>query len=416
MHKIFSLLLVSLPFATALSQNCGSTNIALTKPAAASGSLDQFSLPGNAVDNNSNTNWKSTNSPVQWFRVDLQQPYVICGIRLTWANQFYFPTSYNVYVSNDVAAGSGTLVYSTTAGDGDIDAINLSSPVSGQYIRVETSVRSASWADHYELVEFEVYPGTGNAVPTVSISQPSGGQSFTAGTAITIQANASDNGEITKVEFFEGNTKLGEDTEFPYSFLWPNPAAGIYSLTAKATDDDNATSTSAAVTITVNAPPAGSGWSVTGNEGTNANTNFIGTKDNTPLVIKTFNNERMRVLPDGKVLFNTVTPKGMVTINGDVWAKKLNITQQNWPDYVFHKTYRLRSIAELEKYIRQNRHLPDVPSAEEVAKNGISVGDNQAVLLRKIEELTLYLIQQNKRIEQQQAEIEKLKKRADKTN
>ncbi|PZR14752.1 MAG: hypothetical protein DI539_18605 [Flavobacterium psychrophilum] len=73
--------------------------------------------------------------------------------------------------------------------------------------------------------------------------------------------------------------------------------------------------------------------------------------------------------------------------------------EQNWPDYVFKKDYRLLSLAELEKFIQQNNHLPDVPSAAEVAKEGLDLGSNQAALLKKIEELTLYIIEQNKRIE-----------------
>lgn len=79
-------------------------------------------------------------------------------------------------------------------------------------------------------------------------------------------------------------------------------------------------------------------------------------------------------------------------------TRKLKVDQQGWPDYVFHKTYKLPTLEEIEKYIKQNNHLPDVPSAKEVQKNGIDLGDNQALLLKKIEELTLIIIGQNKRI------------------
>ena len=72
---------------------------------------------------------------------------------------------------------------------------------------------------------------------------------------ITINATASDSdGTISKVEFFRGTTKLGEDTSAPYSFAWSDVAAGTYNLTAKATDNDGATTTSAIVAITVNVP------------------------------------------------------------------------------------------------------------------------------------------------------------------
>ncbi|RPD38275.1 DUF7594 domain-containing protein [Chitinophaga barathri] len=95
----------------------------------------------------------------------------------------------------------------------------------------------------------------GNAAPVASITSPAGGASFTAPASITINATASDaDGSVTKVEFFNGGSKIGEDLDAPYSFTWNNVAAGTYSLTAKATDDDLATGTSAAVNISVTTP------------------------------------------------------------------------------------------------------------------------------------------------------------------
>jgi hypothetical protein len=78
----------------------------------------------------------------------------------------------------------------------------------------------------------------------------------------------------------------------------------------------------------------------------------------------------------------------------------------NWPDYVFHANYQLRPLSEVAQYVQQHHHLPDVPSAEEVKKEGIDLGDNQAILLKKIEELTLYVIDQNKRQENQEKLID----------
>ncbi|MBP2833012.1 T9SS type A sorting domain-containing protein [Aquimarina sp. U1-2] len=92
----------------------------------------------------------------------------------------------------------------------------------------------------------------GNQSPTVSITQPGNGQSFATGSAITINASASDSdGTISKVEFFRNGTKIGEDTNSPYSFTWNNASQGNYTLVAKATDNENATEESTAVTITV---------------------------------------------------------------------------------------------------------------------------------------------------------------------
>ncbi len=74
----------------------------------------------------------------------------------------------------------------------------------------------------------------------------------------------------------------------------------------------------------------------------------------------------------------------------------------SWSDYVFGNNYKLNSLPEVEDYIKENKHLPDVPSADSVQKNGIDVGEMDAVMMKKIEELTLYIIQQNKKIEELQ--------------
>src|SRR5204862_1935832 len=96
-----------------------------------------------------------------------------------------------------------------------------------------------------------------NQAPTVSLTAPANGATFTAPATITGSANASDSdGTVAKVDFFAGSTLIGTDTTSPYSITWSNVAAGSYSLTAVATDDDGATTTSAARTITVTGVPA----------------------------------------------------------------------------------------------------------------------------------------------------------------
>jgi hypothetical protein len=98
-----------------------------------------------------------------------------------------------------------------------------------------------------------------NQPPTVTLAQPPNGAKFTAPATVNLAATASDTGgSVTKVEFFRGGTKLGQDTTSPYTFSWSGVASGTYTLTAKATDNGGATTTSAASTITVNAPPTAS--------------------------------------------------------------------------------------------------------------------------------------------------------------
>ena len=120
--------------------------------------------------------------------------------------------------------------------------------------------------------------------------------------------------------------------------------------------------------------------------------------------------ERVRITSGGNLGIGTSDTKGYkLAVNGDAIFTKIKVKQyNNWPDYVFSSTYRLRSLKEVELFIRQHQHLPEVPSAKEVEGNGLDVGENQAVLLKKIEELTLYLIEQDKKIETQQQQIKDL--------
>lgn len=90
---------------------------------------------------------------------------------------------------------------------------------------------------------------------------------------------------------------------------------------------------------------------------------------------------------------------------------KVDVASANgWADYVFNENYNLKSLEEVEKHINENGHLPNIPSAKEVVENGINVAEMDAKLLEKIEELTLYSIEQNKKNKEQSEKIEKLEK------
>ncbi len=120
---------------------------------------------------------------------------------------------------------------------------------------------------------------------------------------------------------------------------------------------------------------------------------------------------------EGKVGINLSTATNDIpanyhlAVNGNIIAEEVNIQiEEEWPDYVFEETYHLHSLKETEKYIERNKHLPNVPSAKDVDQNGIDLGTMNAVLLRKIEELTLHLIDQNKKIEELSAQVSDLTK------
>ncbi len=103
--------------------------------------------------------------------------------------------------------------------------------------------------------------GTGNnQPPSVSITSPSNNSTVTEGESIVILANASDSdGNVTKVEFFQGATKLGEDLSSPYEYSWSNASTGNYNITAVATDNDGDSSTSSSISVTVQSSGGGSG-------------------------------------------------------------------------------------------------------------------------------------------------------------
>lgn len=98
-----------------------------------------------------------------------------------------------------------------------------------------------------------------------------------------------------------------------------------------------------------------------------------------------------------------------LAVNGKIRTHEIKVEMANWPDYVFAKDYKLSSLSETEKHIQEKGHLPNIPSAKEVEINGVELGDMNKRLLQKIEELTLYLIQHDKEIQELKTELKFLK-------
>lgn len=123
---------------------------------------------------------------------------------------------------------------------------------------------------------------------------------------------------------------------------------------------------------------------------------------------------KLYVAGDGRVGINTTNlATGFeLSVRGQVMVEELVVqSAANWPDYVFAEDYDLMSLDELEASVRANRHLPGIPKAAVVESGGISVGDMQRRMMEKIEELTLYVLQQNKRLGAQEAELQSLRSR-----
>ena len=118
--------------------------------------------------------------------------------------------------------------------------------------------------------------------------------------------------------------------------------------------------------------------------------------------------------PNGTVGIGTDDPKGYrLAVNGDAIFTKVKVKQYTaWPDYVFASTYQLPSLSEVAAFIKEYKHLPNIPSAADVAKeDGIDLGEMNSKLLEKIEELTLYAIEADKKNKELEARLRKLEER-----
>ncbi len=116
-----------------------------------------------------------------------------------------------------------------------------------------------------------------------------------------------------------------------------------------------------------------------------------------------------KLIVNGNLGIGTTTPGSWkLAVNGNIRAKEIKV-ETGWSDFVFHDNYILPTLNEVENYIKEKGHLKDIPSAEEVEENGIFLGEMDSRLLQKIEELTLYTIQQQKEIENLKKENSEVK-------
>ncbi|NII83291.1 MULTISPECIES: hypothetical protein [unclassified Pedobacter] len=104
------------------------------------------------------------------------------------------------------------------------------------------------------------------------------------------------------------------------------------------------------------------------------------------------------VVNNGNIGMGTVTPSERLAVNGKIRAREIKVEATNWPDYVFEEGYKVGKLEELESYIKANRHLPEIPTTKEAESNGVELGAMNKLLLKKIEELTIHLIEKDKQI------------------
>jgi hypothetical protein len=120
----------------------------------------------------------------------------------------------------------------------------------------------------------------------------------------------------------------------------------------------------------------------------------------------TLSDTKMTINSNGNVGIGTTSPDEKLTVKGKIHTQEVRVDMLGplVPDYVFTSDYKLKSLQEVETYIKQNNHLPEIPSAKEIEKSGLMLAEMNMNLLKKMEEMTLYMIAQNKEMETRRKE------------
>lgn len=118
----------------------------------------------------------------------------------------------------------------------------------------------------------------------------------------------------------------------------------------------------------------------------------------------------IKVIQNGNVGIGTANPTSKLTVAGNIASREVKVTVDAGADFVFEKNYNLTSLDSVDKFIKKNKHLPEIASAEDMQKNGINLSEMNIKLLQKIEEMTLYMLEIKKENEMQNKEIDNLKK------
>lgn len=126
------------------------------------------------------------------------------------------------------------------------------------------------------------------------------------------------------------------------------------------------------------------------------------------IVFGTAGQEKMRIHKNGNIGIGTATPTDMLTVAGKIGAREIKVSTNAGADFVFEPDYKLPDLNELEKFVKTNKHLPEIPTAKQMVDNGLNLGELNIKLLQKVEELTLHLIDKDKQLNTQSGQVRKL--------
>jgi hypothetical protein len=319
--------------------------------------------------------------------ISLQQNWPTIGF-----NQYRDETNVQRYIGSGYAAGN--TVDPTT---GTMHWTSIPNGDAGNPTPLETTVMSLSTLGRLSINGLTapangiIVDGSTNISPIVSnsasdgalrIYSPMTGQSFSGSQFMDIDKDAI---QSRKVGVFPNFTKTEQNLRL-------NPYGGNVGV-------GTADNTISATLLVHKSPSSSFGTAVF--KGTTHYSHFhFGTNEDT--YIRGGKNGSNVVLSDvegtGKVGIGVYPSLYKLEVNGTARAKEV-IVETGWADYVFDKDYQLKSIDDLEAFVKQNKHLPNIPKASEIESNGLKVGETNKAMMEKIEELALYIIQLKKEID-----------------
>lgn len=317
-------------------------------------------------------------------------------------------------INGDVLFEKGADIGSSRNANGSVYGLNIKDPSDGNTVNMQLAVRDWSGSNAILFNSYKSSSQVSGSFSSVGNTRYSLNPTSLGGTTMgagMIQFKA-DNGDMS---FFSSPISTGKDS----AVVWGTPnltmkRGGFVGIGTSSPSSQLHVYTTGDASFTSNTGLIVGSVSSTnvifdGNEILARNNGQASTlalqADGGDLTIRNNQSDSLKAIfsSDGRVLIGSTTPPPgwfKLSVNGKVKAKEVVIDNTNWPDYVFLENHKLTSLEETEQFIKENKHLPEIPSAQEVKENGIAVGDMQAKLLQKIEELTLHMIETNKKMEE----------------